>query len=337
MRIATLAIVLLLASWSITSAQAPAAQEPLATVNGIAITNDDVEAALGQNLAQLQDQIYQLKKAQLEALIEERLIAAEAARRGVSSAALVSIEVTSQISTVTEDDIVAFFEANRERLQRDVDAWRDQIRTHLTTLRATERRQAFVKGLREDANIEVFLAAPAIHRADIALDDAPYKGSPDAPVTLVEYGDFHCPFCRRVQPVLQELMHRYGDKLRIVYKDFPIDSLHPQARAAAEAARCAGEQGKFWEFHDLIYAGPSDGSAATMGRYAAEVGLDPERFEQCRSSRRYQAQVQRDLEEGARLGVSGTPGFFINGRFLSGAQPVEAFARMIDEELERLR
>jgi hypothetical protein len=241
MRIATLAIIIsLLASSGTARAQASAAQEPLATVNGVAITNSDVEAALGQNLAKLQDQIYQLKKAQLDTLIEERLLAAEAAKRGISPAALVSIEITSQTGTVTEDDIVSFFEANKERLQRDVDAWRDQIRTHLTTQRAGERRQAFIRSLRESASVEVFLTAPAIHRADIAADGAPFKGSPNAPVTLVEYGDFHCPFCRRVQPVLEELLKRYGDNLRIVYKDFPIDSLHPQARAAAEAARCAG-------------------------------------------------------------------------------------------------
>jgi protein-disulfide isomerase len=119
----------------------------------------------------------------------------------------------------------------------------------------------------------------------------------------------------------------------MVYRDFPLDRLHPQARAAAEAARCAGEQGKFWEFHDKIYAGDPDGAGPTMQLYAQQLDLDAAKFEACRSTRKFQAQVQADVVEGIKLGVSGTPAFFINGRFLWGAQPLEAFTKIIEEEL----
>jgi protein-disulfide isomerase len=152
-------------------------------------------------------------------------------------------------------------------------------------------------------------------------------------VTLIEFSDFHCPFCRKVQPTLVELMARYGDRLRLVYKDMPLDNLHPQARATAEAARCAAEQGRFWEYHDKIYANAVDGSPAALQRFAQEAGLDAARFESCRASRKYQTGVQKDVQEGTLLGISGTPGFFINGRFVSGAQPIEVFTRIIDEEL----
>ena len=159
------------------------------------------------------------------------------------------------------------------------------------------------------------------------------RGSAAAPVTIVEFSDFHCPFCRRVQPVLVQLLQKYRDRVRLVYKDMPIDSLHPQARGVAEAARCAAEQGRFWEFHDRVYANPPDGSDTTMQRYALESGADVARFESCRTTRRFQAEVEKDAREGTALGIDGTPGFYINGRFLSGAQPIESFTRIIDDEL----
>jgi len=307
--------------------------EVLASVNGKTITRAEVEKSIAADLAKLEQQIYDLKKARLDGLIEEQLIATEAARRGVTADALIETEVTSKQSKVTDEEIAVFYGANQARLQKDLNAWRDQIRTFLNTQKATERKQVFVDQLRQQSKIEVLLKGPAIFRAEIPAGGAFTKGPADAPITLVEYGDFHCPFCKRVQPTLTAVLAKYGPKIRMVYKDFPLDNLHPQARAAAEAARCAGEQGKFWEFHDKIYAGDPDATAPTMQLYAQQVGLDAAKFEACRSTRKFQSQVQADGVEGTKLGVSGTPGFFINGRFLSGAQPIEAFAKIIDEEL----
>jgi len=167
----------------------------------------------------------------------------------------------------------------------------------------------------------------------VPVDGAPVRGAADAPVTLVEFSDFHCPFCKRVQPTLAQLLERYPGKVKMVYRDFPIDSLHPQARRAAEAARCAQDQGKFWEYHDLSYAGPASATPKELERYAGQVGLDVTVFGRCLSSSVHRAAVQRDIDEGDRLGISGTPAFFINGRPFTGAQPLEAFVRAIEEEL----
>lgn len=309
----------------------------LATVNGKAIASAEVEKAIAADLAKLEAQMYELKKARLDALIDEQLLAQEAAKRGITTAALVQAEITSKQTPVTDAEIAAFYGANQARLQKDLDSWRDQIRTYLSTQKAAERRRAFVGQLRAQNDVRVFLKSPPVFRAEVPTAGAFSKGAAAAPVTLVEYGDFHCSACKRVQSTLAQVLAKYDGQIRLVYKDFPLDSIHPQARAAAEAARCAGEQGKFWEFHDRIYAGDPDATGPTMQRYAQQLGLDLEQFETCRSTRKYQSQVHADTVEATKLGVTGTPGFFINGRFVSGAQPVEAFSKIIDEELEAHR
>ncbi|MCI0409804.1 MAG: thioredoxin domain-containing protein [Acidobacteria bacterium] len=316
------------------SAQTPATG-PLAEVNGEAITGEDLDRALGAKLAQLEEQIYNLKRRELEALIAERLVAQEARRRGMSVAALLDAEVTAKVELVTEQEIEVFYQANKTRLRGEEAVVRQQIRTYLQQQKLAVRRERFVESLRSQARIFVRLQSPPVVRVEVSTDGAPVRGTAEAPVTLVEFSDFHCPFCKRVQATLTQLLERYPGKVRLVYRDFPIDSLHPQARRAAEAARCAQDQGKFWDYHDLLYAEAPKASPEDLGRYAAQVGLDVPTFERCLSGDVHRAAVQRDLDEGSRLGVTGTPAFFINGRPLSGAQPLEAFARVIEEELAR--
>jgi protein-disulfide isomerase len=306
----------------------------VASVDGKVIGSADVEKTIGGDLARLEAQIYELKKNKLETLIDEQLLAQEASIRGIPIAALLQDEVTSKSSTVTNEEVAAYYGANQAKLQKDLNAWRDQIRAFLNAQKADERRTAFLGQLRTQHKVEVYLKAPPIFRADVVTAGAYGKGPTRAPIELVEFSDFHCPFCRRVEPTVEQVLKKYDGKIRFVYKDFPLDSLHPQARAAAEAARCAGEQGKYWEFHGKVYEGPADASASTMLVYANDIGLDVGKFEACRSTRKYQTQVQADVAEGTKLGVNGTPGFFINGRFLSGAQPLEAFSKIIDEELQ---
>jgi len=166
------------------------------------------------------------------------------------------------------------------------------------------------------------------------VDGAPSVGAKSAPVTIVEFSDFHCPFCQRAEDTIGQIRSRYGERVRFVWRDFPIDTLHPQARQAHEAARCASDQGKFWPYHKALYAGPPK-SPDQLPAIAQEAGLDMAGFKACVASGKHKAAVQTDIEEGKRLDVTGTPTFFINGRVLTGAQPLEAFARMIDDELAR--
>lgn len=321
--------------------QPTAAQEPspaggavLATVNGTPITDADVRAALGGELARLEAQVYDLKRQQLETLIAERLLDAEAARRGVSRQALEAEEIAAKVTPVSEEELGAFIEANRTRIRGDAEALRPQIRAFLEQRKADERRAAVVEGLRASAKVDVSLAAPAPFRATLDIDGAPVRGAADAPVTIVEFSDFHCPFCRSVQPTLTQLLERYEGKVRLVYKHLPLDALHPQARRASEASWCAGQQGKFWEFHDALYReGGSDASDAVMTKIASGVGLDQGAFTACMAAPEAARVVERDVAQGTALGLSGTPGFFVNGRELNGAQPLDAFVRVIEDEL----
>jgi protein-disulfide isomerase len=221
---------------------------------------------------------------------------------------------------------------NRERLPNP-SAVMPQIRAYLLNERSTARREAYLSELRTQAKVQVLLKAPARYRAVIDLAGAPSRGPERATVTIVEFSDFHCPYCRSVQPTLQQLLAKYPTEVRLVYKHYPIDNLHPQARRAAEAAWCAGQQQKFWQFHDVVYANPPDGSDRKLTEMATTAGLDLKAFGACLASGKGQAVVQAHIDEGTHYGVQGTPGFFVNGRFVSGAIPFAAFAEIIDEEL----
>ena len=317
-------------------ASGPEASQPkaaVAEVNGVAISAADMDASIAPTLAKLQDQIYTTRLTRLNALIDDRIIGEAAQKRGVSAEAFLAAELAGKAPPPSDAEVASFFEANKARLQGDLPKWRDRIRTYLEGESEASARADLIKRLRKDANVKMFLSPPPVYRAKLDLSGAPVRGPASAPVTIVEFSDFHCPFCRQVQPVLLQIRQKYGYRIRLVYKDMPIDGLHPQARGVAEAARCAAEQGRFWEFHDKVYAGAPDGSAATLQRYAADAGVDLTQFEACRASRKHQAGVQRDVQEGTDLGITGTPGFFVNGRFLSGSQPLEVFSQIIDEEL----
>jgi protein-disulfide isomerase len=166
-------------------------------------------------------------------------------------------------------------------------------------------------------------------------EGAPVRGPADAKVTLVEFLDFQCPFCSRVQPTLAQIQQTYGDKVRIVFKHMPLRSIHPQAAGAAAAAEAAHGQGKFWEMHDLIFANQRELGDAKYQEWARQLGLDMDRFQKDLKSPALAQRIDADSQEAANLGVSGTPAFFINGRYLSGAQPFDQFKKLIDEELAK--
>src|SRR5262245_37021089 len=213
---------------------------------------------------------------------------------------------------------------------------RQKIRAFLQQQKLTARREAFIESLRSEGKVVVRLQPPSAIRVAVSTAGAPVRGAAVAPVTVVEFSDFECPFCKQTHPTLKQLLERYPGKVRLAYRDFPLDSIHPQARRAAEAARCAQDQGKFWEYHDVLFTQSPQLATEDLRRYAGQVGLDVTKFDSCLAAGTHKAAVQRDLDEGNRLGVTGTPAFFINGRSLSGAQPLEAFTRMIDQELARV-
>jgi protein-disulfide isomerase len=287
----------------------------------------------GRELSAQRDILYKLEKQKLDEYITAFLLTREAKKRGVSVEAVLDQEVNSKILPVGDDEIGVFYKLNKARIAVDLDKAREQIRGYLHNQKIQAQKALFLKSLRSNAKVVTYLKPPPIFRAELSIAGEPFKGSEKARVTIVKFEDFQCPFCKQVQPTLNELLSRDNGQVRLVHKDLPLESLHPQARQAAEAARCAYEQGKFWEYHDKLYANSPKASADDLKSYGKEVGLNVDSFDRCFASGKYKAVVQKDLNEGAQLGLTGTPTFFINGREISGNLPLKAFEAIIDEEL----
>jgi protein-disulfide isomerase len=328
-------LLLCLSVWAASSCQTNRGSERLAEIDGTIVTRIDIDKSGGKQLQALRQQLYQLERQKLDEHIGAILVTLEAKKRRISVATLLEQEVNSSVKPPSEEEIRGLYEKNKERIPVEFEKVRDQIRNYLHEQKITERKIEYFKTLRINGKVTTYLKPPELVRVDLSVNGAPSKGSEKAEVTIVKFEDFQCPYCKAVQPNYQEVLKRYDGKVRLVHKDLPLDQIHPQARQAAEAARCADDEGKFWQYHDKLYASAPKAAPEDLKSYAKEVGLNGNSFEKCLSTGKYKARVQKDVDEGAVLGLTGTPIFFINGRELSGAQSVEAIAQIIDEELAR--
>jgi protein-disulfide isomerase len=305
----------------------------IADVDGQIVYASDLEKSAAKALSEERERLHQLQKQKLNEYIDAVLLTREAKKRGISVPTLMDREVHSKVMPIADDEIEVFYGFNERRFGGDLKEAREQIREFLRHKKAETQKALYLKSLRSVSKVETYLKAPPLFRAEVQITGAPSKGPKDAPVTIVKFEDFQCPFCKQVQPTLAELLSRYNGKIRLVHKDLPLDSIHPHARQAAEAGRCADEQGKFWNYHDILYDKSPNADKVNLKSYAKAAGLDVNAFEQCVGRSKFKALVQRDLIDGAQLGVSVTPTFFINGREISGNQPLKAFQAIVDEEL----
>jgi protein-disulfide isomerase len=336
-RIGWIAGLLALAVWP-WPVSAPAQQPDgvAARVGGEVITLSEVTESVKKELAKLDEQRHAVIEQRLEQMIDERLIIQEAKKQGLSVEDLMKREVLDKTPETSDAEATAFITQNRARLPKmDEAQLRLRVKEHLRGQKAAQLRQTWVQGLREKSVVTVSLPAPPIVRHTVSADGGPVKGGKDAPVTIVEFSDFQCPFCKNVNATLQQVLDRYPGKVRLVFRDYPLVQLHPGAPKAHEAARCAADQGKFWEYHDVLFARSPRHAPQDLKQYAQELKLDAAAFDSCLDGNRHAAAVGADLQEGARLGVTGTPSFFINGRALQAAQPFTAFQKIIDSELRQ--
>jgi protein-disulfide isomerase len=300
-----------------------------------AVTLEELDEKVGSQIRRLRQQEYELRRAALDELLAEKLLAREAAARGVTADELYKTEVLDKLAPPTEEEISRLYEMNRSRVgNRTLEQVRPDIEAALGRQRETERRNNFYGNLLSKADVRVLLDPPRV--AVSVPPGEPSRGPADAPVTMVEFSAYTCGYCKRAHPVVEQLLEDYGDAIRFVYRDFPLAN-QVRALPSAVAARCAGDQGKYWEYHDHLMTIPGDLADADLKNRASALGLDVEAFQACTESGKHDARVQAGLQDGAALGVSGTPTFFLNGRMMVGAQPIDEFRRIIEEELDRVR
>ena len=302
-------------------------KQPVALVGGQTIYEDEL---LPRVQAQLRNQEYELKSSALENLIDQKLLEAVAKKKGVLVGEVLEQEVDAKVPEPTEAELKAAYQTQKNRLNRPFEEVKTQLQQALKQAKLQEARQDYLKHLREQARVSILLRPPKVQ---VAYDPARLRGNPWAPVIIVEFGDFQCPFCKQAEPTLKDLLAKYKGHVSLAYRDFPLRGIHAQGQLAAEASRCAGEQGKFWEYHDLLFANADKLKRDGLVKYARTLNLDEKQFDSCLSSSKYDAKIEEDLEEGIRAGVVGTPGFFINGTFLSGIQPDAVFDGMVQAEL----
>jgi protein-disulfide isomerase len=312
------------------------ASDVVATVGATSITLAQVdEVALQQPASsfgslKLAQAMYEARRMALDDLVGEALIDQDAKARSLDRAAVVEQEISSKVTQPTDAEIATWYQANQQRVQgATLDQVRAPIRAYLSQERTNAARQAYLGRLKTKTAVKLMLEPP---RLAVKPADGPVQGPASAPIEMIEFSDFQCPYCQRAHPTVKQVLDTYGSRIRLVYRNYPLPN-HPNARPAAEAAQCANEQGKFWPYHDRLFTNPGKLSDADL-KQAAELGLDAGRFNACVDSHKYKNVVDADIKDGNAAGVSGTPAFFINGRVLTGAQPFEAFKRIIDEELE---
>jgi protein-disulfide isomerase len=314
-------------------AAAPSAggDEIVAEVNGQAITRAQLDERAASALTRIRQEEYEALSRALDELIADRLLETEAEARGMSRAELYRQEVTQRVTPPASAYVAALYEQN---LSRFAGQPREEALARIEEVlldRATvDRQRQFAGSLREEAEVTVHLDPPRVAIQIPAGSGG--TGPEDAPVTIVEFSDYQCPFCHRAQGVVDRILEEYAGKVRFVHLDFPLDN-HPGAIPAARASRCAGEQGRFWDYHRnlMLEKGPLD--QADLDKRAASLGLDTGRFSECMASDRHDEAIINELEYGSSLGVTGTPAYFINGRMVSGARPYADFAEIIDAEL----
>ncbi|RJS19262.1 hypothetical protein DRW03_23170 [Corallococcus sp. H22C18031201] len=305
--------------------------------NGQKVTFAELNDRIKDPLANLDKQKYQLRKRGLEGLVTERLVQAEAKKHNQTEDQFLKSEIDDKIPAPSDDKVKEVFEGAKGQLPpgATVDQMKPQIVEYLTGQQKQERAQALFDELRKQNNVQYQLPEPprpAAERKQVAAT-GPAKGPANAPVTIVEFSDFQCPFCSRAIATVDEVTKTYGDKVHLVFRNFPLD-FHKDAQKAAEAAQCANDQGKFWEMHDKLFASQQQGLGVdNLKKYAAELKLDTAKFDKCLDSGEKAAVVKADQADGAKVGVNGTPAFFINGIMLSGAQPFDEFKSIIDAEL----
>ena len=322
-------------------AQSPS-DETVATIDGVAVLESELETESAEQLEavdlqrmqcelQAEEQRHEVLEGSAERVVRTKLLQLEADRTGQTADELAE-SIRASVPDVSQEDTDAWWEQNEGRVRQPRQDVEEQIKALLARTSLQTVEQDFFDDLRDRYQVEMMLQP---FRHDVAHAGFPARGPASAPVTLVEFSDFECPYCKRVVPTIDQVAANYPDNVKVVFRQFPLNSIHANAQKAAEASLCAGEQGKFWEMHDLMFEEQKNLTVAELKDKAGRLELDQAGFDGCLDSGRFGEEVAKDLRAGSAIGVTGTPSIFVNGRKLSGAVDFETVAQVIEDELER--
>lgn len=297
------------------------------------ITMAEVKAEVVGELQKLEQERHKVIKNKLDEMINLSLANAEAEKQGLTLQELLEAEVGARIIPSSPEQIAMFYEQRKGQMQgRTMEQMTPDIVEYLRRQQVQTIQAEYIDNLRATADAKIFLDVP---RIDLDIPEvAMSKGSSEAPVTLVEFADFECGYCRRVHPVVERLLSEYGDALRYTFVDYPLE-MHKRAIPASVAARCADDQDKFWEYHENLMVMRGDLSDEDLKKRAESLELDLDLFASCMTDSSHAEAVDQLFDLGQKLGVTGTPTFFINGRMVEGAKSYDDLKSVIDEEIER--
>jgi len=305
------------------SGQAVSDKSVIAEVGGQKLTLGDLEQAMRDRLFQARQQYYSVERAALEQWIDDQVLASEAHRQNLTVDQL--LERNIHVIDPTDDQLHVYYEGLNT--EQPFEAVREKVLQHIRDLRTSKIRAAYVKSLREKEGVRITFAPPAVEfTSEVVL-----LGPKNAPIQLVEFADYECPYCQQVHPVVKKLMETYGSKISFSFRDFPLP-MHPDAPKAAEAARCAGVQGKYWEFHDALFTDKRL-AVSDLKSEARKLALDTTSFDKCLDSGVEAEGVKKDSSEAQRLQLTGTPTFFINGHLYNGTLTFDQLQSAIDKDL----
>jgi len=310
---------------------------PVAKIGAEVISGKELEEFAKGELKKLdqqyQEQLYQMKRQALDSMVMKRIVEAKAKAAGKTAEEFVKGELLDKLPPPTDAEIQQVYDAAKAQ-GRDLPPMaqvKETIVRFIQQQKAQAAAQAYYDKLKTEAKVEILLAPYRAPRQNVEAK-GPSRGPASAPVTIVEFSDFECPYCGRGEETVAEVVRVYGDKVRVVYRDLPLP-MHTNAPKAAEAAHCAGEQGKYWEMHAKLFANQRALEIPSLKGYAKDLKLDQAKFDKCLDSGATAALVEEGRKAGTELGITGTPAFFVNGVMISGAQPFDAFKEIIDVEL----
>lgn len=311
---------------------------PVARIAGQPVTADELDKSIRNELNEIEQKTYDLRKQALDNLINQRLVEKKAKEAGKDVTDFLRAELAAKVAEPKDEEVRALYERAKaaKQVEEPFDKVKDQIVAFLKQQKGQAVLAQYLEQLRAESKVEILLPPYLPPKVEVAAT-GPAKGPENAPITIVEFSDFQCPYCARAEPTVKDLMEleKYKGKIRFVYRDFPLE-FHKLAPKASEAAQCALDQGKYWEMHGRLFAATPKLEVTDLKAYARELGLDAGRFDKCLDSGEKAKVVAEHMKAGQDAGVRGTPAFFINGRMISGAQPLEAFKAIIDAELAAL-